>query len=153
MSNTKNWQRKINQFLIGRYGPDELYKASFLVYITIFILNLFLNYFVLTIIELLLMGLIIYRLLSKNIPKRRKENERYLKIKQKLEKKVELQKKRWRDKNTHLYKKCPQCKTILRLPLKKGIHTVKCPNCSIRFKVKCRRNENVKTEFIKAQKK
>lgn len=29
-----------------------------------------------------------------------------------------------------MYKKCPNCRQKIRLPLKKGKHTVKCPKCS-----------------------
>lgn len=147
----KDWQRKCISFFIGRYGPDDLSKIFFRIYILIFIINLFLNHWILTIVELLFIFVIFYRLLSKNISKRRKENENYLQFKQKLAKKRQLQKRKWQDRNTHLYKKCPHCKTTLRLPLKKGIHTVKCPNCNTRFKVKCKRNESIQTEFIKAK--
>ena len=48
-----------------------------------------------------------------------------------------------------MYKKCIHCKTVLRLPLKKGVHTVKCPNCKKRFEVKCRRDEKIQVEVIK----
>ena len=48
-----------------------------------------------------------------------------------------------------MYKKCPNCKQKIRLPLKKGKHTVKCPNCSYKFEVKCRKDEKIKVEIVK----
>ena len=47
--------------------------------------------------------------------------------------------------------KCPKCKTVLRLPLKKGIHTCKCPTCHNKFEVKCKKNEKVKVKVIKGK--
>ena len=37
---------------------------------------------------------------------------------------------------THIYKKCPNCHAVLRLPRRKGKHTTVCPNCSKEFKVR-----------------
>ena len=48
-----------------------------------------------------------------------------------------------------MYKKCPKCKQKIRLPLKKGKHTVKCPNCGNSFDVACHKDEKIKVEIIK----
>ena len=48
-----------------------------------------------------------------------------------------------------MYKKCPKCKQKIRLPLKKGEHTVKCPKCGNRFDVKCKKDEKIKVEIVK----
>ena len=37
--------------------------------------------------------------------------------------------------NKALYKRCPKCHQVLKLPLKKGAHTVKCPECGNSFTV------------------
>ncbi len=70
-------------------------------------------------------------------------------IKNKIIKYYQYQKKRYQDHNTHIYRKCPKCKQKIRLPLKKGKHTVKCPNCQHHFIVKCPRNEKIKIEIVK----
>lgn len=87
--------------------------------------------------------------MSKNTNKRKAENKKYLKLKKRIITKFTIIKRIWQDRNTHTYKKCPKCKTIIRLPLKKGHHTCKCPTCSNSFKVRCYRNEKVKVEVIK----
>ena len=135
--------------MYGRYGVDELYKLGVVLWIILSIINIFINSRIITIIELLLIVIIIYRSLSKNIVKRKYENQIYLKVRKKLSRKVNLIKRKWQDRNTHIYKKCPKCKTVLRLPLKKGTHTCKCPTCHNKFEVKCRRGEKVKVEVIK----
>lgn len=36
----------------------------------------------------------------------------------------------------HVYRICPSCKANIRLPKKKGTHTVRCPRCGVLFEVK-----------------
>jgi predicted RNA-binding Zn-ribbon protein involved in translation (DUF1610 family) len=72
-----------------------------------------------------------------------------LEIKDKIIKLFDYNKKKYKDRNTHMYKKCPKCKQKIRLPLKKGKHTVKCPNCGNRFDVACHKDEKIKVEIIK----
>ena len=79
----------------------------------------------------------IFRMFSKNYEKRRKENEKYIKIKGKVIQKLDISIKKWNERKTHIYRKCPNCKVTVRLPKKKGEHTCNCPNCKNDFKVKC----------------
>jgi len=137
------------KFLYGRYGIDDLYKVSVIVYLILVVINIFVNSRILTTIELLIFMIIMYRSLSRNIVRRRWENEKYLKIKRGIVKKYNSIKKRIQVRNTHMYRKCPKCRKTLRLPLKKGEHTVKCPCCSKKFSVKCKRDEKIKVEVIK----
>jgi uncharacterized CHY-type Zn-finger protein len=135
--------------MYGRYGIDELYKLGLILCVIISLINIFLNNRNLSIIETLIIVIIVYRSMSKNVSRRRKENQRYLKVRNSIKNKFNLIRKKWNDRNTHMYKKCPKCKTVLRLPLKKGKHTCKCPNCHNRFEVKCRRDEKIKVEVIR----
>ena len=140
---------KLQRYMQGRYGPDELYKFMLIICLIIIIVNMFVNSSILRILELLIFGLALYRFLSKKKSKRSKENRIYLNILDKIKKFFIYQNKKYKDRNTHMYKKCPKCKQKIRLPLKKGKHTVKCPNCKERFEVKCRKNEKIKVEIIK----
>ena len=138
---------KIKKFLNGRYGPDELYRFMLIICLIIIIVNMFINSVILRMLELIIFGLALHRFLSKKKSKRSKENRRYLQIKDKIKNFLIYQKKKYNDRNTHIYKKCPKCKQKIRLPLKKGKHTVKCPNCGERFGVKCKKNEKI--EIVK----
>ena len=70
--------------------------------------------------------------MSRNIPKRRAENARFVGF-------FKLRRNKWKDRKTHVYRKCPTCHAILRLPkIKgkekgKGKHTVCCPRCANKF--------------------
>ena len=140
---------KLQKYLEGRYGPDELYRFMLIVCLIIIIVNMFANSLILRILELIIFILALYRFLSKKKYKRSKENKKYLEIKDKIKNFLTYQKKKYKDRNTHMYKKCPKCKQKIRLPLKKGKHTVKCPNCKEKFEVKCKKNEKIKVEIIK----
>ncbi|MGN1341881.1 MAG: hypothetical protein ACI4VL_01455 [Bacilli bacterium] len=144
-----NFINKLTKFMYGRYGIDDLYYFLLIICLIIIILNIFIHSSILTIIELIIFSVAIYRYLSKNTYKRNKENKKYLYIKDKILNYFNYQKRKYNDRNTHMYKKCPKCKQKIRLPLKKGKHTVKCPNCSHKFEVKCSKDEKVKVEIIK----
>ena len=126
------------RFFAGRYGGnDTLNKFLLVVYLVIivgfFVALLFIRSLWLellsNILPLLLAIFIIYRTLSRNITKRRLENDRFCNF-------FKLRKNRFRDRKTHVYRKCRKCKAVLRLPKAKGKHTVVCPRCKNRFEVR-----------------
>ena len=122
--------------MYGRYGSDTLNKILIIVYAVIVVaytvLSLFIDsvwfsffYFVFSIT---LIYIIFFRMMSRNIQKRRRENEKFCGF-------FKLRRNKFRDRKTHVYKKCPHCKAVLRLPKAKGKHTVICPRCKNRFSV------------------
>ncbi len=137
------------KFMKDRYGIDELYKFLLLICFVLLVINTFVSNNIIRLFEVLLIVIIFYRYMSKNIKLRKKENDKYLEIKDKISKLFDYNKKKYKDRNTHMYKKCPKCKQKIRLPLKKGKHTVKCPNCGNRFDVACHKDEKIKVEIIK----
>jgi predicted RNA-binding Zn-ribbon protein involved in translation (DUF1610 family) len=137
------------KFMKDRYGIDELYKFLLLICFVLIIINTFISNNIIRLFEVLLIVIIFYRYMSKKIKLRKKENDKYLEIKDKIIKLFDYNKKKYKDRNTHMYKKCPKCKQKIRLPLKKGKHTVKCPNCGNRFDVACHKDEKIKVEIIK----
>ena len=119
-----------NNLLYDRNGIDELGLFTIWIYIIISIINLFTNTFIGDLSALLLVILILFRMLSKKITSRQKENNIFKKITNFIFKPFENLKRNIKDKE-HVYKKCPKCKTILKLPLpsKRGIQKAKCPKC------------------------
>ena len=136
------------KFMKDRYGIDELYKFLLLICFVLLVINTFVSNNIIRLFEVLLIVIIFYRYMSKNIKLRKKENDKYLEIKDKIIKLFDYNKKKYKDRNTHMYKKCPKCKQKIRLPLKKGKHTVKCPNCGNRFDVACHKDEKINVEII-----
>lgn len=129
---------RIARFMYGRYGADELYRFLNIAFYVLFVLQLIFRSTILTALALAVLLWATYRAFSKNISARQKENAEYLKIKNKFTGFFKLWKNRWRDRKTHVYRKCSKCGAVLRLPRKKGTHTAKCPGCSNTFDVKVR---------------
>jgi hypothetical protein len=87
---------------------------------------------------ILLAVIFFFRLLSKNEVRRTAENNRYLRFIGKIKDGFRLLKNRIRDRHTHVYRKCPQCRATLRLKRIKGIHRAACPRCGNSFEVRVR---------------
>ena len=139
----------IIRMMYGRYGVDNLSKFLFSLYIIIFVIGLFYKNFILDTIGLLLLFIVIFRFFSKNIYKRTKENQIYLKIKNKTLKPFKNIKRNFKERNEHVYKKCHKCKTTLKLPLpyERGIKHAKCPTCKNKITFLCLRKQKI--EIIK----
>ncbi|MBQ7105766.1 MAG: hypothetical protein IJN90_07910 [Bacilli bacterium] len=135
---------KLQQFMYGRSGLDSLGIFLFKLYLVLLVINIFMKSNVILIVTLVLIIIILYRMLSKNIYKRSDENVKFLKIKKKFLKPFSNIKRKINDKN-HIYKKCRYCKTILKLPLpnKRGFKKVKCPECKKRNKFLILREEKI----------
>ncbi len=133
---------KLRVFMTGRTGPDELYRflnmaALVLIIIDIFVRNEIANA-VLFGAAILLLLVAIFRAFSKNAAKRRAENAKYLAVRGKVTGWFKLQRDKVKFRKTHVFRTCPNCKRTLRLPRKKGEHSVTCPVCKTKFSVKVR---------------
>lgn len=136
-----NFRYKLQQFLYGRYifyGIDLLTKVLAVICIALSVINLLLGSFVIYAFETALFLWMFLRLFSKNVPARQNENQKLLNMLNKFKGKFMLGRRMHNDRQTHIYKKCPHCSVMLRLPKRKGEHTVNCPRCKNNFKVKVR---------------
>ena len=131
-----SFRERIAGFMAGRYGADRLYHFLLAICSILIIINVFVNSFILSAIEITLITYTFYRVMSRNIYKRQQENEKFIKLIDKPKKFFNLQKCKVRDRKTHVYRRCPSCKNNLRLPKQKGKHTVVCPCCKNRFDVR-----------------
>jgi hypothetical protein len=130
-----NFWYRLMRFMYGRYGMDKLNYAILAVGIAFSFVNIFVRSPVFSILSWIALLLMLLRAFSRNIIKRRKENEWFLKIWNFIKPKVSLAIRRVKEAKTHRYRKCPHCKAMLRLPRRKGKHTVDCPRCHREFKI------------------
>ncbi len=136
-----NFGYKLRQFFYGRYisyGIDLLTKVLAAVCIILSIINLIVSSLLIYLFETALFIWMFYRLFSKNIYKRQEENRKFSNIFSKIKNRFALRQRMHNDRETHIYKKCPHCSVMLRLPRRQGEHTVNCPRCKNNFKVKVR---------------
>ncbi len=117
------------RFMGGRYGTDQLNTALLIISIVLIIVNGFVRSAILYALIMAIMIWSIYRSMSRKIYDRRRENEWFLGIVGKIRGFFNLQKRKFADRKTHVYRTCPNCKKTLRLPKRKGSHTVCCPCC------------------------
>lgn len=138
-----NFRNKLLKFFSGRYGIDEFGRFLVIVYMVLIILSSVLGLFCRGVGMLILRILIfafgvytVYRMMSRKIYVRRNENEKYKVLLGKIRATFRLTKNRFRDRKTHVYRKCPYCKAVLRLKKIKGKHRAACPRCGNSFDVK-----------------
>ncbi|MBW9159708.1 hypothetical protein [Clostridium tagluense] len=132
MGNLKN---KLAQFMYGRYGTDQLYNALIVVYFVLIVANAFISSAIIRILMSAVLIWTIFRALSRNVYKRRMENEKFMKIWKPVKGSGSLMIRRIKEIKTHRFRKCPHCKKVLRLRRTRGKHTVKCPCCNKDFEL------------------
>ena len=130
------FRERLYRFWAGRNGVDTLYQVTVWGILILAVVNLFLRNLVVVGIELALLIWSTFRCLSRNVSARQRENRRFLRIIGAVRGWFVLQRNRFRDRKTHIYRKCPACRKVLRLPKIKGGHTVCCPCCGKRFQIK-----------------
>ena len=133
-----NFRDKLSRFMYGRYGQDHLYYAGLIMSLILIIINSFVRNPIISALTWAVLILITFRVLSKNVYKRRLENEKFLKIWNPIKAKFSLSIRKIKERKTHCFHTCPSCKKVLRLPRKKGNHIVSCPCCHNDFNIKVR---------------
>ena len=133
MGNLKN---KLAQFMYGRYGTDQLYIALIALYFVLIVANAFIGSAIIRGLMSVILILIIFRALSRNIYKRNLENEKFMKFFKPIKSKGSFELRRIKEIKTHRFRKCPHCKKMLRLKRLRGKHTVKCPSCNKEFELR-----------------
>lgn len=126
----------LGNLMRGRYGVDHL--GRFLT--TASLILLFVSLIVGSTAGRLLWYLAIaslvfayYRVFSKNISKRYRENTQYLELKNRLFSWHSKNVTRFKQRKTNRFFRCPNCGITLRVPRGKGKIRVTCPRCKNRF--------------------
>ena len=126
---------KMSMFMNVRYGTYSFFTFLMWAEVILILVNVFARNSIITLIEFAVIIYSLFRAFSKNTLKRRDENAKYLKIKSKITGFFKLGKDRFHDRKTHVYKKCPSCRAMLRFPKKPGDHKASCPKCGHHFDV------------------
>ncbi len=133
-----DFRYRLMRFMSGRNGPDELFAVIFAVSVIISVINIFVRSYILQIAVYAVMLLALYRLFSRKTERRRRENEKFLSLLGVFKRKKSFHEQKRADK-CHVYKKCPNCKAVLRLPRRPGMHKTVCPKCGKEFTVRVRK--------------
>ncbi|MBQ4090993.1 MAG: hypothetical protein IJC64_01615 [Clostridia bacterium] len=147
------FREKLYRFMYGRYGTDQLYSFLMILFFILWVVELVvlaivpegqLQGILSIVFGALTMGIILYmtyRCMSRNIYKRRRENEAYLKASRAVKRFFSFNtsggtKSRNRDDAQYVFRDCTRCGSVLRLPRREGRHKVSCPRCRHSFYVR-----------------
>lgn len=133
----------IARFMYGRNGMDQLNRALFYAYLGLWLVEIVLNAalknrLVTSVFEGLLFVLMLYifsRMFSKNLYKRRAENQKWVSFVWRMKNERKSAAARHADKD-HKYFTCKNCKTICRVPVGKGKIVITCPKCGAQIQAR-----------------
>lgn len=121
------------RFMYGRNGADQLglyviWTAVAVNVVTIFVRNAT-AHMILSILGTVLTIVALFRIFSRNLPRRRAENAKFLeKVIWPVQRRRNAARQRRQDK-AHKYFTCPSCGTVCRVPRGKGKIVITCPKC------------------------
>ena len=129
-------REKLARFMAGRNGIDQLNlfllgldlvlllvaslfrgSAGLLAYVPVF----------------LLLGLTYFRMLSRDLLRRREENDKYLRARYRLSANLKFRREKWVQRKDYKFFTCPACKTTLRVPRGHGKLKIVCRKCGNSF--------------------
>lgn len=127
---------KFYRFMAGRYGADQLSRFLSFLALALIVLNIFIRSSVLWGLSLVILVLVYLRMFSKDFEKRRRENERYLRVRNKLVGGFRNWNDRRKQSRDYVFFRCPGCHAMLRVPRGKGKIRVTCRKCGNAFERK-----------------
>lgn len=132
-----NWLQK---FMMGRYGVDQMNIGVLIFSMVCTFTASLTRWLLLSILGTALLAYGVFRMFSRNVSARSKENQKFLvfwnKVKgiwYKIKGWFSGKKRRFDDRKTHCYFSCPKCKRKLRVPKGKGKIEISCPICGTKF--------------------
>ena len=130
-------RERIARMMIGRNGNDQLNRFLLLADVVLLLLASLLGRrgvgSLLYLLVLVLLGLTYFRMFSRDLYRRRSENERYLREKDKLAAKLRILRERWNQRKDYKFFTCPSCKAVMRVPRGRGKIRIVCHKCGNTF--------------------
>ena len=126
----REWLRR---FMLGRYGPDALGVALIALSVVLGLVSKLRILSYLLILSYAALFFALFRMLSKNLARRRAENDRFLTLWAPIRQLFMRLSRRYSDRKDHRFFRCPACRNKLRVPKHKGKIQITCPKCGERF--------------------
>lgn len=121
--------QSFSRFMYGRYGNDSLNQFLIGVWFVEVLVNSFVHSVILYLLGAVLCAVVFYRMFSKNLVKRRRENAAWYDFSAKVKSFFRLWRARLRDRKVARFFKCPKCKAPIRMPRKVGKFNIRCTRC------------------------
>ncbi len=137
---------RFRQWMIGRYGSDQLNIALLVLYLILSIVLSFTGSVIVLFFSYVLFFLIFFRMFSRNIARRTAENQKFMRIYGPIRNKLPHGKNK-RGSSYYGYKttsktkankkhkifQCGKCGQMIRVPKGKGKIAITCPRCKQEF--------------------
>ena len=130
------WMRikmAIMRFMQGRNGMDNLAHHALWTGLVMLIVNMFIGMPLVSLVGNALYFYALFRVLSRNVGKRRAENDRYVYFLNNWQKEAKQFIMRLKGTKEYKYFRCPGCKNRLRLRRGCGEKHITCPVCKHQF--------------------
>jgi len=129
-------REKLQRFMAGRYGADQLSRVYLALILILLVLSMFVKFLPLYWAALLLLIYTYYRMFTKNVSKMYAQNQKYLNWRYRKVAKWAAFKKRFAQRKDYRFFRCPTCRQRVRVPKGKGKICITCPRCHHDFKKK-----------------
>lgn len=131
-----SFKERMIRFMQGRYlayGYDTLTRFLLIVWLILTVITSFFGNAYIRLLPLALFFYIYFRLFSRNISARYRENEAFRQMTAGIRGRFSKMKRRaLMHKSYHIYR-CPQCAQKIRVPRGRGRIEVTCPKCGDKF--------------------
>lgn len=126
-------QRRMVDWARGRNGADELSSACTNVAVLLVVIDLFAHTTVLSVIALVMLGYSWFRITSKDVMARGRENSRVMSAAGPVVAFLANPVAYVREVKDYVHLTCPSCGQRVRIPRGKGKVRITCPKCHTRF--------------------
>lgn len=128
-----NFKGKLEEFMRGRNGADELGVACLELAVILAIINIFAGNAVVYVITLALLAYAIFRMVSTNVNQRRRESMAFAEKLGPVRPWISNPAAAYKNARTYKHATCPNCHQRVRVPRGKGHIRITCPRCKQKF--------------------
>ncbi len=130
-------RERFARFMAGRNGNDQFNLFLLGVAVVLAVISAFFRSggfgSFLSVVVLALLAYVYFRMLSRNVYKRREENGKFMRFRYDMEGRLRAAKERWVQRKDYKFFSCPSCHTNLRVPRGKGKIKIVCRKCGTSF--------------------
>lgn len=126
-------REKFYRFMSGRNGMDDISRMQTWLALILLVPGIITRMNLFTLLALIVIIHMYFRIFSKNTAKRYEENQKYLNFRYNRTVAWNRFKKRMAERKTHRFYKCPSCKQKVRVPKGHGKIEITCPKCRETF--------------------
>lgn len=126
-------REKFQRFMWGRYGYDDLNRVLMITALVCMVLSLFPGGHIFYLIAGVAMAYSYFRMFSRNIAKRSRENQWFMNKTAKVRKLFGKKEREWQQSRQYHIYKCPKCRQKIRVPRGRGRIAITCRKCGTEF--------------------